>query len=165
MLPMSRRYLRQGVGLGEAEAAALGTSAATRIRGFRLILVLGQRLRTLMDRQLRGGGWTTQQAAVVTVARALRGPSLTQAAAALGTTHQNVKQVTRALERKGFVRLVPHEADGRSRRIVPTARSARYWRGRSAGSQQRVLEWFAVLSEKEARSLLRLLTKLANNLK
>ncbi len=162
MLPMSRSTVHETLGLGGAEAAALGADAATRIRTFRLVLVLAQALRTLMDQLLQPDGLTTQQAALITVARALRGPSLSQAAAALGTTHQNVKQLARALERKGFLRLVPNEADGRSRRLVATAKSARYWRRRSAGDQRRVLEWFSVLSEKEARTLFRLLMNLAN---
>ena len=51
-----------------------------------------QRLRYLMDERMRADGLTTQQAALLTVVIALGRPSLTEAAAALGTTHQNVAQ-------------------------------------------------------------------------
>lgn len=81
------------MGLGEAEAAALGEGDATRVRTFRLILVVGQTLRTMMDDLLRADDLTTQQATLINVAEALSGPSLSGAAAALGTTRQNVKQV------------------------------------------------------------------------
>ena len=76
------------MGLVGAEAAALEEDAATRIRTFRLILVLAQELRTRMDQLLREDGLTTQQAALVTVIDALGAPSIGQAADALGTTHQ-----------------------------------------------------------------------------
>src|SRR5258708_7257847 len=84
MLPMSKR------GLADEEAARLGSDGATRVRIFRLIVVLAQELRTLMDQRLRPDGLTTQQAALINVVEALGTPSLSQAAAALGTTHQNI---------------------------------------------------------------------------
>jgi hypothetical protein len=65
------------------------------VRAFRFALVLGQRLRYLMDDRLRAAGLTTQQAALLTAARALGGPALTEAAAALGTTHQAPRIRTR----------------------------------------------------------------------
>lgn len=162
---MSRSPARAALGLGAAEAAVLGADAATRIRIFRLVVVLAQGLRTLMDQRLRPDHLTTQRAALITVARALGRPSLSRAALELGTTHQNVKQLARALEQKGFLRLVPDKADGRSRRLVVTPKSQRYWRRRSASDQRRVVEWFAALSEREARTLFSLLLKLASGVR
>ncbi len=147
-------------GLGEDEAAALGADGATRIRTFRLIVVLAQELRTLMDQLLRPDGLTTQQAALITVVGAMGRPSLSAAAAALGTTHQNAKQLASALERKGFMRFVPDGQDGRIRRLITTPKSGRYWRGRSGSDQRRVLEWFSALTEEDARALFHLLLRL-----
>jgi hypothetical protein len=53
------------LGLAASEAAELGRDAATRIRTFRLILLVATELRTLMDKCLRGDGLTTQQAQLV----------------------------------------------------------------------------------------------------
>src|SRR4249920_1759851 len=145
---MSSRAWRS-MGLGEAEAAALGESGATRVRTFRLILVVAQTVRTMMDELLRTDGLTTQQAALISVAEALSGPSLSQAAAALGTTRQNVKQVARALER----------------RLIVTEKSRAYWRVRSADDQRTVVEWFSALSDDEARTLFDLLSKLEAGLR
>ena len=153
------------MGLGEAEAAALGESGATRVRTFRLILVVAQTVRTMMDELLRTDGLTTQQAALISVAEALSGPSLSQAAAALGTTRQNVKQVARALERKGFLRVEPDEDDARARRLIVTEKSRAYWRVRSADDQRTVVEWFSALSDDEARTLFDLLSKLEAGLR
>ncbi len=148
------------MGLDEAEAAALGESGATRVRTFRLIVVVSQAMRTMMDELLRADGLTTQQAALISVAEALSGPSLSQAAGALGTTRQNVKQVARALERKGFLRVEQDEADARVRRLVVTDKSRAYWRRRSADDQRAVVDWFAALSDAEAATLFDLLSKL-----
>ena len=148
------------MGLGDVEAAALGEGDATRVRTFRLILVVAQTMRTMMDDLLRADGLTTQQAALISVAEALSGPSLSSAAAALGTTRQNVKQVARALERKGFLRVVPDEDDARARRLVVTEKSREYWRGRSGEDQRTVAGWLSALSDDEAATLFELLSRL-----
>ena len=150
----------EAFGLGEDEAAALGADGATRIRTFRLILVLAQELRTLMDQLLRPDGLTTQQAALISVVEAMGRPSLSAAAAALGTTHQNAKQLASALQRKGFIRLAPDGQDGRIRRLLTTPKSRSYWRERSGSDQRRVLEWFSTLTEEDARALFQLLLRL-----
>jgi len=147
------------MGLPAADAAALGEDAATRIRTFRLIIVLAQELRTHMDQLLREDDLTTQQAALVTVIDAVNQPSIGQAAEALGTTHQNVKQLANALQRKGFIRITADPADRRIRRLTTTPHSDATWQRRSDADQQRVLEWFGQLTATEAQDLFRLLLK------
>jgi DNA-binding MarR family transcriptional regulator len=147
------------LGLSDADAAAIGADGATRVRTFRLLVLLAQELRTLMDDLLRPDGLTTQQAALVTVVEALGAPSLSQAARALGTTHQNARQIADALERKGFVRLEADVRDGRVRRLVATSRSRAFWARRSPEDQRRVIDWLSVLSPEEARTLLDLLLR------
>jgi DNA-binding MarR family transcriptional regulator len=145
--------------MAAAEAAALGEDAATRIRTFRLIIVLAQELRTRMDQLLREDGLTTQQAALVTVIDAVDRPSIGQAAQALGTTHQNIRQLADALERKGFVRIAADPADRRIRRLATTPQSDATWQRRSGADQRRVLDWFGHLTPNEAQDLFRLLLK------
>jgi len=152
--------MSRSLGLGDEEAARLGEDGATRIRTFRLIVVLAQELRTLMDQVLRPEGLTTQQTALVGIVDAIGAPSLSQAAAALGTTHQNAKQVAGALERKGFLRITTDTHDARIRRLTTTGKSRRTWQRRSASDQQLVLDWFSTLDEGEARTLFELLLRL-----
>jgi DNA-binding MarR family transcriptional regulator len=147
------------LGLDEDEAARLGRDRATRIRTFRLIVLLAQEMRTLMDQLLRDDGLTTQQAALITVVEAIGAPSLSQAAAALGTTHQNAKQIAIALERKGFLRIDPDASDRRVRRLAGTAKSRAYWKRRSPSDYEQVLAWFADLSERDAETLFELLLR------
>jgi DNA-binding MarR family transcriptional regulator len=153
------RMSSDALGLDEDEAARLGPDHATRIRTFRLILLLAQELRTLMDQRLRADGLTTQQAALITAVEAIGAPSLSQAAAALGSTHQNAKQIATALERKGFLRIDPDDGDRRVRRLVTTAKSRAYWKRRSPSDYEHVLTWFSDLSEQEATTLFELLLR------
>ena len=147
------------MGLTAEEATALGQDAANRIRAFRLILLLAQELRMVMDQFLREDGLTTRQATLITVIDSLGEPSIKQAADALGTTHQNVKQLASSLQRKQFIRIVHDPSDRRIRRLVTTDKSRTTWQRRGTRDQQRVLEWFAELSDKEARTLFDLLLK------
>jgi DNA-binding MarR family transcriptional regulator len=121
--------------------------------------VLAQELRTHMDQLLREDDLTTQQAALVTVIDARNEPSIGQAAEALGTTHQNIKQLADALERKGFVRITADPADRRIRRLTTTPKCDATWQRRSDADQRRVLEWFGKLTALEAQDLFRLLLK------
>jgi DNA-binding MarR family transcriptional regulator len=83
------------------------------VRAFRTVLALAQRLRYTMDERLRADGLTTQQAALLTVVTAAGQPSLAEAAAALGSTHQNVAQIVAALVRKEMLQVEPDPADRR----------------------------------------------------
>jgi DNA-binding MarR family transcriptional regulator len=152
------------LGIGAEVEAELGAENALRIRLFRLVLGVGQAMRRRMDAALRPDGLTTQQAALITIVEAVGSPSLKQAAAMLGTTHQNVRQVADALVRKGYLRIVQDPKDGRVRRLVTTPRSEEYWRRRSAADYERVYQWFEGLSEDELRTLFELLWSVAGNL-
>jgi DNA-binding MarR family transcriptional regulator len=156
---MSRQSPRDALGLSDEDAGRLGEDGAVRVRTFRLIVLVAQELRTLMDQLLRADGLTTQQAALITVVDLLETPTLSQAATALGTTHQNARQLADALERKGFLQISTDQADARVRRLNTTAKSESYWRDRSAADQQLVLHWFADLTPAEAQSLFDLLAK------
>ena len=163
MFPMSR--FSSKLGLADEDAARLGEDGATRIRTFRLIVLLAQELRTLMDQQLRPDGLTTQQAALISVVDAIGRPSLSEAAAALATTHQNVKQIADALARKGFLEIARDQHDARVRRLVTTQKSHATWRRRSAADQELVCDWFSTLSRGEAQSLFTLLLRLESGLR
>jgi DNA-binding MarR family transcriptional regulator len=145
--------------LTDEDAARLGEDGAVRVRVFRLVIVVAQELRTLMDQLLRADGLTTQQAALITIVDLLGTPSLSKAATMLGTTHQNARQLADSLVRKGFLEINVDRADARVRRLSTTAKSERYWRERSAADQQQVLEWFSDLSPAEAQTLFELLAR------
>lgn len=155
----NRRLEPDSVGFSEEEEEALGPDASVRLKSFRLLILVANGLRNLTDRLYAEDGLTTQQAAVLSVAKAHGSPSVSECAAALSTSHQNVKQLALALERKGFLRIVQDREDGRVRRLRTTAKHDRYWAARNPDDHEEVLRAFALLSKAEARTLFRLLVK------
>lgn len=130
------------------------------VQTFRLVIVLAQELRTLMDQRLQESGLTTQQSALLTVIE-IKGqpPTMTEAARALGMTHQNVKQLALALERKGFLNMVPDERDARSKRLETTRKHKKFWAKRDPDDHAVVNEWLADLSAEETAMLASLLAR------
>lgn len=151
------------MGLSPEDEARLGPDGATRVRTFRLVLSLAQRMRTLVDARLRDDGLTTQQAWLISIVDGLGSPSLSEVAREFGTTHQNARQVADSLERKGFLRIVADEHDARVRRLHTTERSHAYWRRRSAGDQEHVAGWFDDLSADEVTTLFNLLGRVSRS--
>ncbi|WP_328330134.1 MarR family transcriptional regulator [Kribbella sp. NBC_00382] len=137
------------------------------IRAFRTTLTLAQRLRYAMDERLREDGLTTQQAALITVVVAAGNPSLAEAAAALGSTHQNVAQIVAALVRKDLLQVEPDPADRRRKLLSATNHSASFWKERDAGDYAAVADWFADLTPAELETFCnlsdRVIARLAND--
>ena len=140
-----------------------GETLSPQVQAFRLVVALAQQLRTLMDRQMSASGVTTQQAALLTVVDLLGKPGLTEAARALAMTHQNVKQLAAALERKGFLKIVPDDNDARGKRLVTTRRNKAFWARRNEDDHATVAAWFSGLSDDELGRLVRLLAKAMNS--
>ncbi|MDM0074061.1 MarR family transcriptional regulator [Variovorax sp. J2P1-59] len=128
---------------------------------FRLLVANGMELRTRMDRQLSDSGLTTQQAMLLQVLQGQpEAPTLKQLATTLAMSHQNLKQIASALERKGFLEIVPDERDGRVRRLRLTTQHHQFWKRRNQDDHAEVAQWTAALSLAEVRVLVRGLDKL-----
>ena len=135
-------------------------NAPPHIELFRLALVLGLQLRARMDHRLSAIGLTTQQAAVLTLAERSPGPTLGEVAAVLGTSHQNARQISDALARKGLVEVQVDAVDRRVRRVVATAAVAELFAGREDADHAAVREWFGTLSDEEIVAAVALLRRL-----
>lgn len=132
---------------------------------FRLVIGLAGRLRGRLDQRLAADGVTTQQATLLTLARAApTPPTQGELARALGVSHQNVRQLATALERKGLLRVVTDEADRRVRRLVPTAAVSRVFARRDDDDFAAIEGWLSALSRAETTTALRLLRRLARGL-
>jgi DNA-binding MarR family transcriptional regulator len=142
-----------------SSVAAPGETISEPVQAFRLVLALAQELRTLMDRRLQPEGLTSQQAGLLTVIEILGQPTMTEAARALATTHQNVKQLAVALQRKGFLRMVANEHDARSKRMVTTERHNAFWASRNRDDHASVAHWLDALDSTEMSCLVQLLSK------
>lgn len=87
------------------------------------VFVIVGHLTRLTDERLADWDLTTRQWLLLAVlTRDFPGhePSLTEAAAAYGSSRQNVKQIAIGLERHGFLRMVPDAYDGRTTRLAVT---------------------------------------------
>jgi DNA-binding MarR family transcriptional regulator len=140
---------RQWLNLG---LDALPPDRAQRVRLFRLLLGTAGRLRAELDRELAASGITTQQGQP-------EPPTLGVVAQALGMTHQNVKQIALALQRKGFLDIVVDETDRRARRLVLTDHHHRFWDQRNPQDFALVEAMSRALTDTEVRTLVRLLGK------
>lgn len=150
--------------LTDEERQAAGTNADA-VRCFRLIAYTSQRLRHLLDRRLREEGLTSQQGFLLTVVRMSGRPTLGEVARSMSATHQNVKQLAVALERKGMLRIVPDDGDARAKRLEATEAGRRGWQDRNAGDFAAIADWFGALSVREQEELVRLLSRVARTVR
>lgn len=145
---------------------ALPTKRAQRVRLLRLLIATAAVLRGQLDRALAPAGITSQQAAMLQLIEAqTEGPTISFVAQAMGMTHQNVKQIALALERKGFLQIATDPADRRARRLLLTEHHYTFWRQRNAGDFSSVEEWTAGLTDAETVVAVRLLAKLKSHAK
>lgn len=143
----------------------LDAAQADRVRAFRLVLWEGARLRGLLDRALAPTGVTAQQGTLLSWIQAQAAPPTISAVAdALAMTHQNVKQIALALQRKGFLEIQVDAQDRRSRRLVLTPLHDRFWRRRNPHDFTAVQDWMSAWTDAEVRQILRLLRRLDRHL-
>lgn len=136
-------------------------AVADRVRAFRLLISHGARLRGLLDRVLAPSGLTTQQGAMLAWIQAQpQAPTISAVAAGLGMSHQNVKQIALALERKGFIEIRIGENDRRARHLALTARHHQFWSERNADDFTAILGWTAAWSDSEVQQVIQLLLRL-----
>lgn len=149
---------RQWLDLG---LAALPSARADRVRLFRLVLASAARMRAVLDRELAPSGITTQQAALLQCIQAQpEAPTMGLVAQAMSMSHQNVKQIALALQRKGFLDIVVDEADRRARRLVLSAHHHRFWARRNPQDFSVVEGLSADLDDAEVQTLVGLLARL-----
>ncbi len=136
-----------------------------RVMAFRLVIVLATQLRALMDRRLASSDLTTQQAALLAVALAAESPPTQgELASALGVSHQNVRQLTAALERKGFLDIEADAEDRRVKRFVPTKTVKTLFARRHVEDFAAVASWFSSLDSREVTTLVELLARLSKSI-
>jgi len=93
---------------------------------FALIFMLSNQLQTIGDSFFTE--ISTKQWFVLVVLGIMKGhsPTLNELSLAVGSSHQNVKQLALKLEQKGYVELSKDELDGRRLRITLTPKSEEF---------------------------------------
>lgn len=146
-----------------ADLAHLPSRVRNRVTAFRLLLMVGMQLRSMMDRRLAASNLTSQQAALLTVASNRdQAPTQGELAMALGVTHQNIRQLMNALERKGLLAVEIDARDRRMRRAKPTPAVRKLFRRRNHADFAAVAAWFSDLADEEVEQLVGILDRLAD---
>ena len=91
-------------------------------------------------------------------------PTVQDLAQVMGSSHQNIKQILNKLEQKGFVSVVPDEADRRKLRISLTEYAAVTGEKYRAKEEEFMTGLFDGVEEEEAKYAFLTLSKLETNL-
>ncbi len=97
---------------------------------FGSIFLLSNKLQVLGDQYMAADGITLRQWFLTVIIKQFdsqRGPTLTEAARLMGTSHQNVKQIALKLAEKEFLVFEKDDRDGRSIRLKLTDKSNTFW--------------------------------------
>lgn len=138
---------------------------AQRVRLFRLVLALSSELRYRLDRALQSDGLTTQQAMLLHhIEVSAAPPRMTELARAMGVSHQNIKQLALALERKGFLAIQPDPSDGRAKCLVLCPQHRATWTRRNAGDFDLVCQWTSALGDDDINAMVSSITTLLADL-
>jgi len=129
---------------------------------FGSIFLLAQRWQYLGDRFLADEKVTTKQWLLLAVISSLfdAPPTLSQAAEAMGTSRQNVKQIALKLERRGFIKIKIDAKDSRILRLHITAKNQTFWKKRADKDIAHILDLFESLSSTELKTFHKIMQKL-----
>lgn len=119
------------------------------------IFLLARRLEYIVDKELARDNLTTKQFLMIAVIEKVfdEPPAINEVADALGSTHQNVKQMANQLERRGFLRIERDRRDRRVLRLNVTEKNRAYWDSRAEDHERFIMEIFSDLDEDGVRSL------------
>lgn len=133
---------------------------------FAYIFLLAQRLEYISDKLLEKDALTTKQFLLLAITEKAfdHAPSLKEVADALGTTHQNVRQMANQLEKKGYVEVFKDPNDKRVNRLRTTEENKAYWTTRSERQTKEVLDMFKDFSDEEIETMHGSVTKLYKDL-
>jgi len=118
---------------------------------------LANKLQILMDRELQADGLTSKQWLLTLAIERYGSPglTLTEAAARLGCSHQNAKQLALKLNSKGFLTLSRDSGDRRQLRLEVTDSCREYWERRGDRDTALLSDLFSPLTGDETDHLLR----------
>jgi DNA-binding MarR family transcriptional regulator len=124
-------------------------------------------LQTFLDQLLKQDNVTAKQFFMMIIMGSFDyDPKLGELAERFGTSHQNVKQIVKKLEQRGYVKLYKDEDDSRITRTRFTEQAMLYWKERDEQDQQSMKRLYSDLNsnqmEQMLEGLLALLKRLEN---
>lgn len=97
---------------------------------FGLLLIISNKMNTLLERELKEFDVTTKQWFLSETINSLfdSPPTLKEVGDAMGSSHQNVKQIAIKLQEKGLLTLEKDKKDARVTRLKMTEKSYIFWK-------------------------------------
>lgn len=97
---------------------------------FALLLIISNKMNTLLERELKEFDVTTMQWFLSETIHSLSEcpPTMKEVAREMGSSHQNVKQVALKLQQKGLLKLEKDKKDARVTRLRLTEQSYDFWK-------------------------------------
>jgi len=131
---------------------------------FGLIFMLSNKLQTIGDSYFETV--TTKQWFVLTILRAMPDyePTLNELSEAVGSSHQNVKQLILKLQQKGYIELNKDEADARRLRIKTTPKCDEFRSSYSKWSTTFTQKLYHDLDENDLEITLKTMVKMKENI-
>lgn len=132
---------------------------------FGTLFLIERKLEQLGNKALGERGLTIKQWMVLAAMGNLTGkPSVSEIAAYLNMTHQNIKQLCLQLERKGYVHLEKDPDDKRVLRATTTEKNKEEWNNNKSKDIAFISSLFATLTDKEISSMEYAIGKLCRHL-
>lgn len=129
---------------------------------FGILFYLPNKLQVMLDQSLAQYDITAKQWFLTVIIEQFgdNPPTISEAAEAMSSTHQNVKQIALKLEKKGFLFLEKDQVDRRITRLKLTDKCFSFWEARQDESIRFLTELFAGFDDAEIDSMFHNLNKL-----
>lgn len=133
---------------------------------FGALLITANRLDTMLERELKKFGLTGKQWMLAVVVQNLfdSPPTIKQAAAAMGSSHQNVKQMALKLQGKGVLIMEKDRHDGRVTRLRLAEGSESFWESTRPRGERFMAAVFRNLDPEDLSGTRRTLMMIQDNL-
>lgn len=133
---------------------------------FALLLIISNKMDTLLEREFREFDVTTKQWFLSETIHSLFDypPTMKEVAGELGSSHQNIKQVALKLQEKGLLKLEKDKRDKRVTRLRLTEQSRGFWKKTDVKGMAFRENLFKDIDKKEIAAARALLEKMLSNL-
>jgi|GEM_PF-126697 len=133
---------------------------------FALLLIISNKMNTLLEREFKEFDVTTKQWFLSETIHSLFDypPTLKEVASEMGSSHQNVKQVALKLQQKGLLKLEKDKKDARVTRLRLTEQSHDFWKKIDPKGASFRKDMFKEINKKDLATTRTLLEKMLLNL-
>jgi DNA-binding MarR family transcriptional regulator len=133
---------------------------------FALLMIISNRMDTLLGREFKEFDVTTKQWFLVATINNLfaNPPTMKAVASEMGSSHQNIKQVALKLQEKGLLKLEKDKKDARVTRLRMTEQSNEFWGKIHSSGTIFIKNMFKNIKQEDLARSRELLNKILNNL-